>query len=171
MSTEPETTPIPPVDLLVEATERMRKQLRQFEIEQQEDKRKMQAAVELLRKHKAVSVGVEYSGASDSGCLDSVHIYARTFTEDELFDVGYTEVDEATEKVVEQMGEDFLNELGWALVELIVPGGYEINDGGQGTIVLDVASGRILNNHGTNSVEYNTNELTLGEDDNADVQN
>ena len=164
MSTEPETTPIPLFDL-AEAAERMRKHLQQLEIE------KMQAAVELLRKHKAVSVGVEYSGASDSGCLDSVHIYARTFEENELFDVGYTEVDEAVEKAVEQMGKNFLDDLGWALVELIVPSGYEINDGGQGTIVLDVASGRILNSHGTNHTEYDNNELTLGEDDNADVQN
>ena len=170
MSTEPETTPIPLFDL-AEAAERMRKHLQQLEIEKQEDKRKMQAAVELLRKHKAVSVGVEYSGAGDSGCLDSVHIYARTFEENELFDVGYSEVDESAEKAVEQMGKNFLDDLGWALVELIVPGGYEINDGGQGTIVLDVASGRILNSHGTNHTEYDNNELTLGEDDNADVQN
>lgn len=170
MSTEPETTPIPLFDL-AEAAERMRKHLQQLEIEKQEDKRKMQAAVELLRKHKAVSVGVEYSGASDSGCIDSVHIYARTFAENELFDVSYSEVDESAEKAVEQMGKNFLDDLGWALVELIVPGGYEINEGGQGTIVLDVASGRILNSHGTNHTEYDNNELTLGEDDNADVQN
>ena len=166
MSTEPETNLIPLIDQATidrwnaDAARRA-----------EEDKRKMKAAVELLRKHKAVSVGVEYSGSGDSGCLESVHIYAQTFEENELFDVGYTAVDEATEQAVKQQtNEDFLDDLGWELVQLIVPAGYEINDGGQGTIVLDVASGRILNNHGTNSVEYDTNELTLGEDDDGDSQ-
>lgn len=162
MSTEPETNPIPLID---QATiDRWNAEAaRQVE----EDKRKLKAIVALLREHKAASVGVTYSGSDDSGCLDSVHVYAQTFDENTLYDVEYTEVDEATEQAV---GEQFLDDLAWQLLELIVPAGYEINEGGQGTIVLNVVSGQILNNHGTNCTEYNSKEMSLEGDDDADVQ-
>jgi hypothetical protein len=59
------------------------------------------------------------------------------------------------------MSQSLLDDLADILIDLLVPLGYEINDGGQGVIVLNVASGEVIGEHGSNYVEFTSLEINL----------
>jgi hypothetical protein len=129
-------------------------------------KKKLQEILVFLREHQVVSFGMTYKGESDSGCIEKANLYDRTFSADDLCEVEYAEVDGEKEKeiqkaLVNRMSQSFLDDLADILMELFVPLGYEINGGGQGVIVLNVASGEVVGEHGSNYVELTSLEINL----------
>ena len=91
-----------------------------------------------LAQHRVANVEAAYSGYGDSGAIDGTQFH----------DPSGQRVDRATipTLVVEQL-ENCIYEF--------LPSGFEINDGGQGTLTLDVQDGRITLQHQENEVVSN----------------
>jgi hypothetical protein len=99
-----------------------------------------------LRKRGVVLVEARYSGYGDSGCVETV----------EYFDAQnkLVTVPESRSKKARQI-EDVLNDF--------LPTGFEVNDGGQGEIKIDVEAGAVTIEHQENFVQHtdSTMEYTL----------
>jgi hypothetical protein len=95
-----------------------------------------------LKKRGVVVVEARYSGYGDSGCVETV----------EYFDAKNKPVtvhDSRSPKA--RKIEDVLNDF--------LPDGFEINDGGQGEIKIDVEAGTITIEHQENFVEHHDSTL------------
>jgi hypothetical protein len=99
-----------------------------------------------LRTHRVANVEAAYSGYGDSGAIDGI----------QYRDEAGVRVDRTTlpTPVIEQL-ENVLYEF--------LPSGFEINDGGQGTLTLDVQTGKVTIQHQENYTETrdSTREFTL----------
>jgi hypothetical protein len=89
-----------------------------------------------LAQHRVANIEAAYSGYGDSGAIDGI----------QFRDEAGMRVDRKTlpPEVVEQL-ENLLYEF--------LPCGFEINDGGQGTLTLDVRTGKITIQHQENYTE------------------
>ena len=99
-----------------------------------------------LRKHRVANIEAAYSGYGDSGAIDGL----------QFRDSAGQRVDRASvpQDVIEQL-ENYVYEF--------LPSGFEIDDGSQGTLTLDVATGRVSIQHQANVTETrdSTREFTL----------
>jgi hypothetical protein len=99
-----------------------------------------------LKKQGVATVECRYSGYGDSGCIETV----------EYFDAKnqLMTVPESRSKKAPRI-DDVLNDF--------LPDGFEINDGGQGEIKIDVEAGTVTLNHQENFVQHtdSTMEYTL----------
>ena len=88
----------------------------------------------------------EYSGYGDSGCIDGI-----TYLDAHDQPVNMDLVRAASDPDIENVLYEFL------------PAGFEINDGSQGTLTIDVAAGTVTLEHGENYTETrdSTQEFTL----------
>ena len=89
-----------------------------------------------LRKHRVANIEAAYSGYGDSGAIDGL----------QFRDSAGQRVDRASvpQDVIEQL-ENYVYEF--------LPSGFEIDDGSQGTLTLDVATGRVSIQHQANVTE------------------
>ena len=86
-----------------------------------------------LAQHRVTNVEVAYSGYGDSGAIDGVQFR-----------------DPAGQRVERtSLPVDVIEQMENVLYELL-PAGFEINDGGQGTVTLDVQTGKITLAHQEN---------------------
>lgn len=153
----------------VSFSEAFAKYLEQDAKDRLDAKKKLQKILVFLREHNVVSFGTVYSGSGDSGCIDTASLFNRTFSAEELHEVEYEAADgdkelEIQRALVNQTSQDFLDDLADTLMDMLVPQGYEINDGGQGVIVLNVASGEVIGEHGSNYVQVDTTSLEINLD-------
>jgi hypothetical protein len=90
----------------------------------------------VLAKHRVANIEAAYSGYGDSGAIDGI----------QYRDEAGVRVDRTTlpATVIEQL-ENVLYEF--------LPAGFEINDGGQGTLTLDVQTAKITIAHQENYTE------------------
>jgi hypothetical protein len=99
-----------------------------------------------LLKHHVANIEAAYSGYGDSGAIDGI----------QYRDEAGVRVDRATlpTPVIEQL-ENVLYEF--------LPAGFEINDGSQGTLTVDVTAGTVTIEHGENYTDTrdSTQEFTL----------
>ena len=99
-----------------------------------------------LRKHRVANIEAAYSGYGDSGAIDGL----------QFRDAAGQRVDRASvpQDVIEQL-ENYVYEF--------LPSGFEVDDGSQGTLTLDVATGRVSIQHQANVTETrdSTREFTL----------
>lgn len=86
------------------------------------------AVLEALRLAFFSSATVEYSGADDSGCVDSVVLRRGEYPEEN--------------DTLQELVADYA----WACIEAAHPG-WEINSGGGGEVEIDVASGKVTLKH------------------------
>ena len=91
-----------------------------------------------LAQHRIANVEAAYSGYGDSGAIDGVQYSDKSGVLVER------------EKIPATLTEQLEN----TLYEFL-PAGFEINDGGQGTLTLDVQDGRITLQHQENEVVSN----------------
>ena len=91
-----------------------------------------------LAQHRVANVEAAYSGYGDSGAIDGVQYRDKSGVHVER------------EKIPATLTEQLEN----TLYEFL-PAGFEINDGGQGTLTLDVQDGRITLQHQENEVVSN----------------
>ena len=99
-----------------------------------------------LKQWGVSKVRAEYSGYGDSGCIDGImYLDARDQP------VNMALVLSASDPAIEDVLYEFL------------PSGFEINDGSQGTLTIDVAAGTVTLEHQENYTETNdsTREFTL----------
>ena len=89
-----------------------------------------------LAQHRVANVEAAYSGYGDSGAIDGVQYRDKSGVLVE------------SEKIPATLTEQLEN----TLYEFL-PAGFEINDGGQGTLTLDVQDGRITLAHQENYTE------------------
>jgi len=153
----------------VSFSEAFAKYLEQDAKDRLDAKKKLQKILVFLREHNVVSFGTVYSGSGDSGCIDTASLFNRTFSAEELHEVEYEEADgdkelEIQRALVNQTSQDFLDDLADTLMDMLVPQGYEINEGGQGVIVLNVDSGEVIGEHGSNYVHVDTTSLEINLD-------
>ena len=99
-----------------------------------------------LKQWGVSKVRAEYSGYGDSGCIDGI-----TYLDAENQPVNMALVTPASDPAIEDVLYEFL------------PAGFEINDGSQGTLTIDVAAGTVTLEHGENYTETrdSTQEFTL----------
>ena len=95
-----------------------------------------------LAQHRVANVEAAYSGYGDSGAIDGVQYRDKSGVCVERENIPAT--------LTEQL-ENTLYEF--------LPAGFEINDGGQGTLTLDVQDGRITLQHQENEVVSNDSTL------------
>ena len=99
-----------------------------------------------LRKHRVANIEAAYSGYGDSGAIDGL----------QFRDAAGQRVDR------ESLPQDVIEQLENYVYEFL-PSGFEIDDGSQGTLTLDVATGRVSIQHQANVTETrdSTREFTL----------
>ena len=99
-----------------------------------------------LRKHRVANIEAAYSGYGDSGAIDGL----------QFRDAAGQCVDRAS------VPQDVIEQLENCVYEFL-PAGFEIDDGSQGTLTLDVATGRVSIQHQANVTETrdSTREFTL----------
>ena len=99
-----------------------------------------------LRKHRVANIEAAYSGYGDSGAIDGL----------QFRDAAGQRVDRAS------VPQDVIEQLENCVYEFL-PAGFEIDDGSQGTLTLDVATGRVSIQHQANVTETrdSTREFTL----------
>ena len=99
-----------------------------------------------LKQWGVTKIRAEYSGYGDSGCINHI---AYLDSQDQPMNMDL--VRSASDPVIEQMLYEFL------------PDGFEINDGGQGDVTIDVATGTVTLDHQENVTETrdSTLEFTL----------
>ena len=97
-------------------------------------------------QHRVANIETAYSGYGDSGAIDGT----------QFRDPAGQRIDRAT------IPSDILEQLENAIYEFL-PSGFEINDGGQGTLTLDVQTGKVTIQHQENYTESrdSTREFTL----------
>ena len=99
-----------------------------------------------LAQHRVANIEAAYSGYGDSGAIDGI----------QYRDKAGTRIDRTSlpTPVIEQL-ENLLYEF--------LPAGFEINDGGQGTLTLDVQTATVTLKHQENYTETrdSTREFTL----------
>ena len=120
-------------------------QTEQARLEQAKSKLRVEV-LPALRKHRVANIEAAYSGYGDSGAIDGL----------QFRDAAGQRVDRASvpQDVIEQL-ENYVYEF--------LPSGFEIDDGSQGTLTLDVATGRVSIQHQANVTETrdSTREFTL----------
>ena len=99
-----------------------------------------------LAQHGVANIEAAYSGYGDSGAIDGL----------QFRDVAGQRVDRAS------VPQDVIEQLETCVYEFL-PAGFEIDDGSQGTLTLDVATGRVSIQHQANVTETrdSTRELDL----------
>ncbi len=136
------TTPQTPEDPAEEqVSENVRQLLAHFHQTEQarleRAKAKLRAEVlPALRNHRVANIEAAYSGYGDSGAIDGV----------QYRDVAGERVDRASlpKEVIEQL-ENCVYEF--------LPAGFEINDGGQGTLTIDTQTAKVTIQHQENYTE------------------
>jgi len=89
-----------------------------------------------LRNHRVATVEAAYSGYGDSGAIDGVQYR-----------------DEAGERVDRTtIAQPLVEQLETCIYEFL-PSGFEINDGGQGTLTIDTRTAKVTLNHQENYTE------------------
>jgi hypothetical protein len=89
-----------------------------------------------LRNHRVATVEAAYSGYGDSGAIDGVQYR-----------------DEAGERVDRTtIAQPLVEQLETCIYEFL-PSGFEINDGGQGTLTIDTQTGKVTIQHQENYTE------------------
>ena len=89
-----------------------------------------------LRKHRVANIEAAYSGYGDSGAIDGL----------QFRDAAGQRVDRAS------VPQDVIEQLENCVYEFL-PAGFEVDDGSQGTLTLDVATGRVSIQHQENYTE------------------
>jgi hypothetical protein len=110
-------------------------------------KARLKTEIILRLKHWGVSkVRAEYSGYGDSGCIDGIAYFDA---HDQPVNTAL--VQPASAPAIEDVLYEFL------------PAGFEINDGSQGTLTIDVTAGTVALEHGENYTETRNSmqEFTL----------
>ena len=99
-----------------------------------------------LVQHRVANIEAAYSGYGDSGAIDGL----------QFRDAAGQRVDRAS------LPKDVIEQLENCVYEFL-PAGFEINDGSQGTLTLDVTTGRVSIQHQANVTETrdSTREFTL----------
>ena len=99
-----------------------------------------------LKKWGVAKVQAEYSGYGDSGCINHI-----AYLDAQNQPINMDLVRAASDPDIEDVLYEFL------------PAGFEINDGSQGTLTIDVAAGTVTLEHGENYTETrdSTQEFTL----------
>jgi hypothetical protein len=89
-----------------------------------------------LRMHRVANIEAAYSGYGDSGAIDGV----------QYRDVAGERVDRTT------IPQPLVEQLETCIYEFL-PSGFEINDGGQGTLTLDTQTAKVTIQHQENYTE------------------
>ncbi len=99
-----------------------------------------------LKKRGVAAVQARYSGYGDSGCIETVE-YLDAKNKPVTIRKGRSGIDSSIEDTLDGF----------------LPSGFEINDGGQGEITIDVQAGTVTIEHQENFVEHHdsTMEFTL----------
>jgi hypothetical protein len=102
--------------------------------------------IPLLKEWGVSKVHAEYSGYGDSGCINGI-----TYLDAHDQPLNIALVQPVSAPAIEDVLYEFL------------PAGFEINDGSQGTLTIDVSAGAVTLEHGENYTETrnSTQEFTL----------
>ena len=135
------TTPDPSVEQMIAEMQRAEESERRETTDRLRDQ-----ILPQFRRLGVANIEVAYSGYGDSGAIDGVQYRGPTGIR----------VDRAS--IPAQLVEDLES-----CVYTYLPAGFEINDGGQGTLTIDVQASKVTLTHETNytASESTTKEFTL----------
>jgi hypothetical protein len=193
MSTEPETNVEPETNNSPELTQEVLDSwVVKFAARREQERLTVQdnlrKACTYLKVQNIAGFAIWYSGSGDSGGVEEVAILSEVPDEDRISGLDADAVREDNDQsalalleaipVPEELGGSSYgptNIADWIADRLddLAPSGYEINDGGQGIIVLDVNRGKIFAHNETNYTTFDCDsfEIDLNEGaTDADVQ-
>ena len=183
MSTEPETNVEPAINNSPELTQEVLNEWAvKFEARRREERLvvrdNLRKACHYLKAQNIVCFAVWYAGSGDSGGVEEVAILSEVPDEDHISgldaDAVRADNDQSALDLLEAM--PMLEELGdsrygygvtnmadWIADRLddLAPSGYEINDGGQGIILLDVNRGKIFAHTETNFTSFDSDSFDI----------
>ncbi len=142
--------------------------------------KRIEAVAELLASHGIKTVVVTYEGSGDSGCTEDVYCLAEPCDPDvacqsdrdedmtaKLVALRYPE-DVPEDSPLRQLAGYYHNSFDQFVGDLLgelAPDGYENNEGGQGTIVLDTEAKVATVRHGTYVTEVEYESYSFGKTD------
>lgn len=196
MSTEPETNVAPITDNSPELTQEVLNEWAvKFAARREQERLSVQTslrkACHYLKAQNIVCFAIWYSGSGDSGGVEEVAILSEVPDEDHICRLDAAAVREdndqsaldllETMSILEELsdsrcGYGVTNMADWIADRLddLAPSGYEINDGGQGVILLDVNRGKIFAHTETNFTSFDSDSFNIDLNEgavDADVQN
>jgi hypothetical protein len=123
------------------------------------------ALMPVLRDNGIKYVAIDYTGYGDSGQIDTIAVYGKEATSlpDTAYDdTGRMDMPDVVVTLPEETGKklaDVLDQFGWDAAYVSFPG-FETNEGGQGTVLIDVEADKVIVNHGFNiiQVEHDSRE-------------
>ena len=141
--TEPEPEPVPDPSVQALLAGYFRAEEARLETAKAKLKREI---IPRLKQWGVAKVKCEYSGYGDSGCINHI-----AYLDAQGQPVNMDLVRAASDPEIERVLYEFL------------PAGFEINDGGQGTLTIDVQASKVTLTHETNytASESTTKEFTL----------
>jgi hypothetical protein len=142
--------------------------------------------VEVMKRFDVKGYAVEYSGEGDSGAINWTSLETTPYTEDghDAFGGNFEETSpELLEKLEPHVltREDFpekirpyrlqgstapertytvMDALEYA-ADYLLPSGFEINDGGQGVLLVNAETGEASIEHGSNHIEVNYESISI----------
>lgn len=130
---------------------------------------KFKAIAKICKKHGVLGIAVNYSGSGDSGCTDNIWVVPEIKPVDEL-DV--RDADETKMAILEKIkvpaaidkhsSDNLLSYTGELLADM-APDGWENNDGGEGTALLDCETGEVTVRHGSFYTEVNYETYSIND--------
>lgn len=151
----------------------------------------LQFMVELMKQHGLRYYGAEYSGEGDSGSINFTCLSNESLNPDDELSIWGGNFDQTSDEILQKIkdtvlvsadfpeliqpyhyaghGPDLRKFTLFDVLEncayYLLPCGFEINDGGQGVLILDAETGEVEIEAGNNytEVNYNTITLNLGE--------
>jgi hypothetical protein len=140
-------TPQNPEDPPDEFQQIMARYLQNEQARTEEAKTKLRTQIiPQLTQHRVANIEAAYSGYGDSGAIDGI----------QFRDLAGERVDRTS------LPQDMVEQLETCIYEFL-PAGFEINDGGQGTVLIDTQTATLTLNHQENYTETrdSTREYTL----------
>jgi hypothetical protein len=111
-------------------------QTEQARLERAKDRLRKEVLPALRKTYRVANIEAAYSGYGDSGAIDGVQFR-----------------DAAGERVDRTLLPDALVEALETCVYAFLPSGFEINDGGQGTVLIDTQTAKVTLRHQENFTE------------------
>ncbi len=119
-----------------------------------EAKRSKDALLPILKENGIKYAAISYNGYGDSGQVEQISVYSfdREDAPEDVYD-GVCQIDIPKVNVTidgrPNNLEEHLSQIGWAMAYNAHPG-FENNEGGQGTVIIDVDASKVTINHGIN---------------------
>jgi len=153
---------------------------------QSKQQQALKTMVDLMRQYDLRYYGAEYSGEGDSGSINFTCLSKESLNPDDNLDCWGGNFEETSDDILKELQEaaclvgDFPEDIRpyqypgnenprtFTVMDALehcafylLPAGFEINDGGQGVLILDAEKGEVEVESGSNYTEVNYDKISI----------